>query len=115
MTTPIDSIDNPTPWYKSKTQLLQIAQSLIGIGLAVGVISPSVGAMINANLEAVVGIVVTILGAITFFAHPVEVRSAAQATAKETAESIVESGKIGGPGAATAAAKKIVKEQTPKT
>lgn len=110
----VPAVEQPTPWYQSRTQLLQISQTAIGIALALGLITPEIGTILNGNAGAIVGGVVAVIGAVTMLTHKNEVKTTSKEAAKEatlaTAETVVAAGVLHGPGGATAAAKEIVKE-----
>jgi hypothetical protein len=111
---PTPVIETPTPWYKSRTQLLSVAQTAIGIALALGLISPDAGTILKGNLEPIIGGVVALVGLVALWTHPTEVQNTAKTAAAEatvaTAEVIVDKDRSGGPGAAAAAAKEIIRD-----
>jgi len=84
----ISAIAAPTPWYKSKTQLVQIGQTVIGTALALGLISPQLGSVLTGNIEPIVGGVVALLGLFALIAHPTEVKATALQASKETVQII---------------------------
>lgn len=87
---PVPAVDIPTPWYKSKTQLLQVVQTCIGIGLAVGVISPQLGTALSGNIEPIIGGVIALIGAAALLTHPTEVKTTAVQAAEEAAVGVAE-------------------------
>lgn len=64
------------PWYKSNTTWISIGQTMIGLSVMLGYLSPEQGTAITGNLAPVVGGITALLGAAAILTNRTEVKIA---------------------------------------
>ncbi len=57
----------PNPWYKSKIIISSTLTTIIGLAVAVGMISPEKGSILTGNLEPIVGVILTVTGLVSIY------------------------------------------------
>lgn len=66
------------PWYKSATTWVSIGQTIIGISVAIGYLSPEQGTLLTGNLAPICGGIAALLGALAVLTNRAEVKAVTQ-------------------------------------